>query len=838
MVNILQSPVFARYGFWLGFLAGMLFLWFLSKMVPLVRLAWKNRQLRQKESRSLGTSSSEERHRLDTLRKAQRLHLAAPLFALNEILVEPRLFSSSMLAASGMENIPQDIVSLTVPFTIDRPELSACYSARSLTLAQALSGGANLVILGRPGSGKTVALAQLASQIARRETGAGDLVSLLPVLLHCNDLELNNQTDPLQILTSSMINSGSSHNLKSLYQLLLNTFQEGRAILLLDGIDELPPSQHTERVSFLRTLLEAYPSIRMVVCASPFNLAGLTELGLVPACMVPWSDRERAEFTRKWGNAWKRYIATSVPGDQESIDPVLLNAWLRAETSGLTPLEITLKAWASYAGDLIGPSILESYQAYFQRLTGTLPGASQSLEAFALSIVATQRPVMPAREAHGWDAEQIDSGATEETGYTQSTPDKTARHSKRLPGDLHSILPELLGGNLLVKRSDGSYAFFHLSICAHLAARELAASPVKHFLSGQADWEGKVETLHHLAGLGDLSFEVDEYLKPTDDILLRKLLITADCVKYAPKQAPWRVNVMRNLVGMLQEDDLPMALRTRLLVALVTSGDPGVNTLLRQVLGSPNTDLRQLAALGLGYCQDAQAVENLKDLVTDEAPVVNRAACLGLAEIGTKEAIEYLSFALHQEGEEVRRSVAESLALHPTEGHPILKATSASEDLLVRRATVYGLALIHQPWAREILESLAVEDKQWVVRTAATQAMESIDAAHPYIPTPPYSLTEQAWLIDFAAERNLAISPGKPALSLLLSALKEGSEIQKLAALEYLRLNGTANAIPLLYELLQVNSADLRESAFNTLWFNAAAGLDISLPTELEIPRN
>jgi len=110
------------------------------------------------------------------------------------------------------------------------------------------------------------------------------------------------------------------------------------------------------------------------------------------------------------------------------------------------------------------------------------------------------------------------------------------------------------------------------------------------------------------------------------------------------------------------------------------------------------------------------------------------------------------------------------------------------------------------------------------------------ECSNPCIPSPPSPLTEQTWLIDFAAERGLAISPGKPAQTLLFTALKEGTEVQKLFAMEYLRMNGTPHAIPLLYEILQVNSTDLRESAYNTLWFNAAAGMDISLPAELESP--
>jgi Cdc6-like AAA superfamily ATPase len=48
---------------------------------------------------------------------------------------------------------------LELPYLLDWPELGARYHSATLTLAEALSGGANLLLIGKPGTGKTVALA-------------------------------------------------------------------------------------------------------------------------------------------------------------------------------------------------------------------------------------------------------------------------------------------------------------------------------------------------------------------------------------------------------------------------------------------------------------------------------------------------------------------------------------------------------------------------------------------------------------------------------------------------------------------------------------------------------
>lgn len=149
------------------------------------------------------------------------------------------------------------------------------------------------------------------------------------------------------------------------------------------------------------------------------------------------------------------------------------------------------------------------------------------------------------------------------------------------------------------------------------------------------------------------------------------------------------------------------------------------------------------------------------------------------------------------------------------------------EDLLVRRSAVYGLAQIDQPWAKEILKKLAIEDKEWVVRSAATQIIEEDETFDSSVPQPISPLHETPWLVAFAGERGMGIAPGEPADNLLLTALGEGSPEQQCAALVYLQLNPNPEALPQIYELLENGIGDTQQVAFNTLWYYAAEGLDI-----------
>jgi HEAT repeat protein len=113
----------------------------------------------------------------------------------------------------------------------------------------------------------------------------------------------------------------------------------------------------------------------------------------------------------------------------------------------------------------------------------------------------------------------------------------------------------------------------------------------------------------------------------------------------------------------------------------------------------------------------------------------------------------------------------EALANNVEEGQPALRDGSNMEDLLVRRAVVFGLARVNEPWALEILEKIQLEDQQWLVRNAAVQVMENLKRPKRYIPSPSVPLQDVPWLIDFASKLGIGVAPGKPAVNLIIQAL-------------------------------------------------------------------
>ncbi len=184
--------------FGVGFIAGILFTWLFGKFRPLWR-QWRANAREQHQTAQLKrTSGVEDNHRRLTLRRAQGMHLAASLFSLDEILQEPRLIAPPASVEPGVIGIQEDIISQTLPYMPAWPEIAAIYRAPTLSLTEALGGGSHLVIVGAAGSGKTVALAHLASLASNLQVRLDSELEAVPYLYHVADLQL-----PFELLQGS-----------------------------------------------------------------------------------------------------------------------------------------------------------------------------------------------------------------------------------------------------------------------------------------------------------------------------------------------------------------------------------------------------------------------------------------------------------------------------------------------------------------------------------------------------------------------------------------------------------------------------------------------------------
>jgi len=851
--------------FWIGFISASIVWAVALSLRPVLAGAWQTWQKQQAEARARAEGGIEDTYRRVLYRQSQEMHLASSLFALDELFEAPRLLAPPAAAEPGETPPHQDITAQALPYLRDWPEIPAFYNANQLTLAEALSGDANLLLLGQPGSGKSSALALLAAQLANRAPETAALNDRIPFLLHAADLPSSQEAKRPEDLLTPFIEQESPliplFERSRLPGFIQNAFQSGRALLLLDGLDELPQDALQSAASWLKLLLRAYPKIRVVASGAPEYGDGLPGLQFFPLALLPWTKEQQTNFIQRWDTLWRNYVANEAWAQMgEQVNFTLLRRWLLAENlNGLTPLELTLKVWAAYAGDARGPRPADAIEAHLRRLAPpqtplealhTL-GAQVSLSGSAFFEEKSARewlkrfepPPAPEAASPAEGALLPESALPTEAGTNAPAEAESAsaapakKGKNRSAGEASTVvqrsLPSyLLQYGLLKAHSQNRLRFSHPVFGGWLAGSGLQAEEAQTLLQ-QPAWSGKTMSLRYLAAFGDASGCIQGLLQESDPLLKRPLLLAGRMLREAPRSAAWRGAVLAGLMNLLRDEESPLALRAQAMAALSLSGDPNLPALFRQLLAAgSSTGLTQLSALACGLLRDVKAVDLLKALLARTSGAAQQAICLALAAIGSAPALEAIAAALLQGSEELRLTAAEALANDRLEGHEALREGIGSEDILVRRSIAYALGRVREPWADQILEHLQIEEKEWVVRSAATDALNARQQNTLLAPrrlTPP---SDTPWLLELAGRQGMGIPPGQFPTDLLLQALRGDDEAEYRGALRYLRLAPSEGVIAALYQEFFNLSSPKREDIFGLLSEYGFAG--ISLPEPLQ----
>lgn len=827
--------------FWVGAAVASLFWFIAGRARPTVDELRQKWEKRRSEVALRESDSVADRHRQATLKEAQGMHLASPLFALDEILIPPRLVAPPPQIVPGDDYVAEGQTDLTVPYLPNDSRLAAFYRTASLSLAEALSSGMHLAVVGPAGTGKTVALAHLATMCAKRDPQLGNLANGMPFLCHIADLniDLQDENEPLEPLIAYFSSKVSLFHAPRIPKFMRAAFEQGRALLLLDGLDELPQNEMAESVAYLQRLIKAYPAIRVVTTADTGYLDQLSAYNFAILTIQQWTREEQKRFLAQWGRLWEEFVSLEAWAQTgpEPVEGILLNAWLYEDSLPLSPLELTLQAWGIYAGDGRGGTALAAIETHLRRLSPReVPVAA--LETLAMQVSLNEKPVFDARDAKIWiksfelPEEEVPSDAINEDDVNEdeaTEKEENTAQKEIKPG--RSLLAKIQESGLLSQHGDSRLRFSHPVFCGYLAGRGLSAYELDSSLVEQPRWSGQTLALHYLAALGDPSSAVHAFLTKTDPVVERNLLQVGGWLKDAPFNQPWRGKALTRLATILQDDTRPLGLRGQIIAQLALSGDPNIAKLFRQLLQSSSAYVIQLAALGSGLMQDKKAVDPLSHAMANTNNGYTLSAiCLALAAIGTDDALETLASALLEGDENLRRAAAEAFANHPGEGWETLKEALEFEDILLRRAAVYGLARIEAPWARELLKRTQIEDSEWAVRDIAASMLERGQTIAGRLPRKLKHPAETPWLISFASKEDMGISPSKPATDLLLRVLKSENPDESLAVLPYLRRIPSEGVIAALYGAMNGGSIEMRERIFVILVEIAASGITLPDP--------
>ncbi|MEU3664501.1 NACHT domain-containing protein [Streptomyces sp. NPDC032940] len=190
---------------------------------------------------------------------------------------------------------------------------------------QALVDCDRVVLRGPAGSGKSTLVQWLALNAARQSFGSGleDFNRCIPFVLRLRSF---NTPDGLPMPEDFLTASGVP--LRAPQGWIETHLASGRALVLVDGVDEVPLRLRHRTEQWLRSLITAFPRARYVVTTRPSAVPEdwLTAQGFTVHTLLPMERDDIRAFIRHWHDAMRRECADSERGSLERYEAGLNQA--------------------------------------------------------------------------------------------------------------------------------------------------------------------------------------------------------------------------------------------------------------------------------------------------------------------------------------------------------------------------------------------------------------------------------------------------------------------------------------------------------------------------------
>jgi hypothetical protein len=816
--------------------------------------------------RDLLRQSADKRYTIELTNYLQGKHLGGELVDLTTILVEPRLLT---LVPAAREIVDEKATPATFEYVVPRipefPELVSAYYMENLPLSDIAAGDPHVMILGKAGIGKSTALATLALMAldavqfetlqtlteqalaesykdldeAERQERLAELndfqrrmveklreteqditeearfeppppmSSFFPIYVDMSllDLDLNlygMSVDPAEPVIRAFQQTVSVVTAQSAPPLMYQKLSAGRALVLLDGFEDLTETDQKRMYQWLRSFLEHYGHNRIVMSGPLHGFHSLEYLGFTPVYLKPWAPDESEALVQNWMTAWDALASGELsPRTRGDIDFSAITDATRGTLAQDIRLrqafELTLKTLAGLQGytayDLRG-----WFAQYVQLM---LPDKEHSGP-----ILREVANLMLERDTV-FQREQITEIVTKQLTPNEEEPPLA---------NVDQFSRQLLDGGLFTKAAGNTMVFRHRLLRDYFAAEamihDMTPQRIAEF-GAERRWE---YVFRVAAGHADITGAVGTKLSSFTDILLSNVLAVANWVSFAPQDAKWREEILKRITAVLLAPAQYRSLRERAMAALIASHDPNLIPIFRQAVRSGDAAVRRLGCLGLGALNAENAIADLRPMLVDDERDVQVAAGMALGAIGTEAALEVMVKGLLEGSESLRQVVAQSLAGISVDGHNVLRDAAEHNDIMVRRAAVFGLARIPANWSLILLYNIMINDGEWYVRTAAED--QFIIARNPEREGPrrqPHA-HEIPWLFKWAQNVGVEeVTQPEQVQDLLIQVLRDKRPQLRMLAAQTIGRIGLVKGIKALYAMLMDAEPRVRSAAYESL---------------------
>lgn len=465
---------------------------------------------------------------------------------------------------------------------------------QSVSLLELLHNADGLIILGDPGAGKTTFLKYLALRLARGEGPAMGLGHRLPVLLplaaYANALQ-NKEVRLDDFITHYFDEIGVD---LPIALMLREALQLGRALILLDGLDEV--RDLNLRNTVVERVVDFYAFHRragnkFVLTSRIVGYRAVRPMaeGLIECTLVDFDEEDIHAFVDRWTIALEKQAqgdtrvarADAEQEKRELLDAIRRNPGIRRLAA--TPLLLTILALMKRQGVTLPERRVQLYDEHIKTLLSTwnrarsLSGRAPSRDLDEIQTIRVLAPLAlwmhQVNPGMGLVKAEDMRRKLEQIFYEQGelNPQQAARQFLQDVRD-HAAL--------LVERGPGEYGFIHLTFEEYLAAVAIAlhgqgnAKPViemiRPYIGEQAWHEVLLLTIAYLGirqQLPKVAGEVVEALlhiqgqNAPDAILLAGEAVLDTWPGGVPPHT--RENVINALVPLMQDANIRPRLRRR-----------------------------------------------------------------------------------------------------------------------------------------------------------------------------------------------------------------------------------------------------------------------------------
>lgn len=311
------------------------------------------------------------------------------------------------------------------------------------------------LVYGRPGSGKSMLLRHLALQ------HTGDASAYLPVLVALADLLDRRSGEPLR---SKLLRWLRRHHSEVLADAFCERMANGRALLLLDGLDEVAEAQRPDARRAVEEFLTGEPALRCVITSRLGPDCDLNES--IPQLMIGDLDRVQiAEFIQRHTGGLSADLGTVLSG---LLGPLAVSSPVAEFARNPLTLLILCRVYEERSG--FPEQLVQLYESSLETLLRTWPASRGNNK---LSIPADELRSVLAAVALWMQRRGLTRIAQRdlEQELAKSVPRRRQQRPEELARSYVRAFSQEAG--LLLEPEPGRFEFLHLTFGEYLAAIQL-----------------------------------------------------------------------------------------------------------------------------------------------------------------------------------------------------------------------------------------------------------------------------------------------------------------------------------------------------------------------------